>query len=76
MNEENGSVFRDFLSREVAEDLLEKEKLKYQKKNSNFLLLQSALTINDLHTAYSGGDNFTPERSIALLRYLTENVRC
>lgn len=75
MNEENGSVFRDFLSREVAEDLLEKEKLKYQKKNSNFLLLQSALTINDLHNTYSGGDNFKPERSIALLRYLTENVK-
>ena len=75
MNEENGGVFRDFISREVAEDLLEKEKLKYQKKNSNFLLLQSALTINDLHTAYSGRDKFTPERPIALLRYLTENVK-
>lgn len=74
MNEENGGVFRDFISREVAEDLLEKEKSKYQRKNSNYLLLQSALTIHELHSAYCG-EKFNPEKSIALLRYLTENVK-
>lgn len=73
MNDENGAAFRDFVSKEIDLDIIKKEQAQYTKKNSNWILLQSVITIRGLISTHQGA-NFETEKLLNLYKYLTENL--
>lgn len=69
MNEENGDVFRKFISTEVDQDAIRKEQQKFQKKQSNYLLLQAILTLREKITVWLGSSNEL-QKMISVLTYI------
>src|SRR5450830_483084 len=74
MNEENGNIFRNFISKEVAIDLIKDEIKKYAKKSSNHLLLNAYQTIFDLSKSFTN-QKFDSQKLLSLYTYLTDNVK-
>lgn len=73
MNDENGAVFRDFISTEIDIGNIRKEQTKYPKKNANWLLLQAVITVRDLIASYHS-PTFDSDKLLRLYKYLTENL--
>lgn len=74
MNEENGLIYRNFISKEVGLSKINTELLKHQKKSSNFLLLHAYATLHSLISAYMG-DSFDGKKLLAVVTYLIEKVK-
>lgn len=73
MNDENGAVFRDFVSKEIDLDIIKGEQAKYPKKNTNWVLLQSVITARGLISDYQSA-HFDSDKLLRLYKYLTENL--
>lgn len=74
MNEENSIIYREFISKDKELIEINRELKKYQKKNSNFLLLSSYLLLRSLIVEYVGND-FNKDKLLKLLDYLQKNVK-
>lgn len=74
MNEENGAVFRDLITKEVGIELIRKEEAKYHKKHTNALLLQAYLQVQELVAGLSDG-SYNSERLLRLFSYLTDQLK-
>lgn len=74
MNEENGDVFRKYISAEVDPDTIRKAQNKFQKKQSNYLLMQAILTLREKISAWLGtGDEL--KKMISVLTYIEEQTK-
>lgn len=74
MNEENGAIYRDFISKEIGISLIKSELTKHQKKHSNHLLLNAYLTMQALVRRYMG-DIFNSARLLNVVALLEEKVK-
>lgn len=74
MNEENGATYRDFISKEVGPSLVKTELIKYQKKHSNYLLLNAYLTMQTLVRKYMG-EEFNSVKLLGVVTLLEEKVK-
>lgn len=74
MNEENGSVFKEYISKEVGVDIILKELGNHRKKSSNHMLLNSYLIIND-NLRELAGDSFDESKVIEFYAYLVSSVK-
>ena len=72
MNEENNDIFRNFVIADATKDQIVEKQKQYLKKNSNFLLLQSIITLWDLVEKYISGNN---DKLLELHNYLFEQVK-
>lgn len=74
MNEENGVIYRNFISKEVGVSQINSELSKHQRKSSNYLLLNAYVTIYSLVKQYMGGD-FDGKKLLEVVTYLKEKVK-
>ncbi|WP_133470491.1 MULTISPECIES: DUF262 domain-containing protein [Alteromonadaceae] len=72
MNEENNETFRSFVIADSTKENIKNEQKKYLKKNSNYLLLQSILTLWELVENHIGSKN---EKLLELHNFLYEKVK-
>ena len=72
MNEENNETFRSFVIADSTKENIKTEQKKYLKKNSNYLLLQSILTLWELVENHIGSKN---EKLLELHNFLYEKVK-
>lgn len=74
MNEENGVVYRSFISKEVGISQVAAEQARHQKKSSNYLLLNSYVTILGLVREYMG-EEFDGTKLLQIVNHLKERVK-
>lgn len=72
MNEENNETFRSFVIADSTKENIKNEQKKYLKKNSNYLLLQSILTLWELVENHIGSKN---EKLLELHNFLYDRVK-
>lgn len=72
MNEENNETFRSFVIADSTKENIKSEQKKYLKKNSNYLVLQSILTLWELVENHIGSKN---EKLLELHNFLYEKVK-
>ncbi|UJB68853.1 DUF262 domain-containing protein [Acaryochloris sp. 'Moss Beach'] len=72
MNEENNQTFRDYVIADATKDRIKTAQKSYLKKNSNYLLLQSILTLWELVDEHIGDKT---EKLLELHNYLYEKVK-
>jgi len=74
MNEENGLIFRDFISKEIGLPVIKGELGRHRNKNSNYLLIRSYLTIVELLDDFTS-QKFDRDKILSVFTYMTENVK-
>ena len=72
MNEENNDIFRTFVIADATKDQIKERQRNYLKKNSNYLLLQSILSLWDLVENHIASDE---DKLLELHSYLFEKVK-
>lgn len=72
MNEENNEVFRRYVIADASKESIKEKQKRLLKKNSNYLLLQSIVTLWDLVEDYCSGNN---DKLLVLHNYLFDRVK-
>lgn len=72
MNEENNQTFRDYVIADATKEKISSTQKNYLKKNSNYLLLQSILTLWELVDEHIGDKT---EKLLELHNYLYDKVK-
>ncbi len=72
MNDENNHTFRDYVIADATKDKIKSAQKSYLKKNSNYLLLQSILTLWELVDEHIGDQT---EKLLELHNYLYDKVK-
>ena len=74
MNEENGFLYRNYISKEVGLSQITIELAKHQKNSSNYLLLHAYITLFALVKQHMG-DIFDDKKLLGIVTYLKEKVK-
>jgi len=74
MNEENGLLYRNYISKEVGFSQITIELAKHKKNSSNYLLLNAYITLFALVKQYMG-NYFDDKKLLGIVTYLKEKVK-